>query len=61
MSSMNAKQLQLAKNVSWGLAAIAMFVLVLGNKQNNILSATAFVLIISGIVFSYLQDYRAKK
>jgi len=58
---MDAKQLQLAKNVSWSLAAIAMFFLILGNRQNNMLSATAFVLIILGIVFSYVQDHSAKK
>jgi hypothetical protein len=55
------KNLQLTKNISWGFAAITMFFLILGNKQNNILSATAFVLIILGIIFSYLQDKMAKK
>ncbi len=57
---MNAKNLRLAKNISWGFAAITMFFLVLGNKQNNSLSAIAFVLIILGILFSYLQDNKAK-
>lgn len=57
---MNVKKLRLAKNICWGLASIAMFFLILGNKQNNVLSATAFVLIILGIVFSYLQDKKTK-
>jgi len=61
MLDINVNQLQPAKNISWTLAAIAMFILILGNKQKNILSAAAFVLIISGIVFSYLQDHRTKK
>ena len=58
---MNVKNLQLAKNISWGFAAIAMFFLILGNKQNNAISATALVLILLGILFSYLQDKKAKK
>jgi hypothetical protein len=53
---MSVKNLKLAKNISWGLASISMFFLLLGNKQNNILSATAFVFIVLGIIFSYLQD-----
>lgn len=57
---MNVKSLRLAKNICWGLASIAMFFLILGNKQNSVLSATAFVLIILGIVFSYLQDKKTK-
>jgi len=56
---MNVKQLQLVKNISWGLAAVAMFFLILGNRQNNILVA-ALILIVSGIVFSYLQDHLVK-
>ncbi|HSX29185.1 MAG TPA: hypothetical protein VLE73_01345 [Candidatus Saccharimonadales bacterium] len=58
---MNIKNLQLAKNISWALAAVTMFFLVLGNKQNNLLNAATFVLIITGIIFSVLQDKQHKR
>jgi hypothetical protein len=58
---MNAKALQIGRNIAWGLASIAMFFLILGDKQNNILSATAFTLIVLGILFSYLRDKKLKK
>lgn len=53
---MSKQNLQLAKNISWGLASVTMFFLILGNKQNNLLNAATFVLILLGIFFSYLQD-----
>jgi hypothetical protein len=58
---MNAKNLQLAKNISWGLAAVTMFLLILGDEQNNALNAATFVLIIAGIIFSALHDKKHKK
>jgi hypothetical protein len=53
---MDAKKLRLAKNISWGLAAVTMFLLILGDKQNNFLNAATFILIVAGIIFSILQD-----
>ncbi|HSX07200.1 MAG TPA: hypothetical protein VLG92_05780 [Candidatus Saccharimonadia bacterium] len=58
---MRAKNLQVAKNISWGLAFVTMFFLILGNKQNNVLNAATFVLIVVGVVFSVLQDKKQKK
>lgn len=58
---MNVKNLQLAKNISWGLASVTMFFLILGNKQNNLLNAATFIFIVLGILFSFLQDNKAKK
>lgn len=56
---MNPRKLKLARNICWYGAGIAMILLILGNKQNNMLSATAFVLIILGILFSHLADKKA--
>jgi len=58
---MSIKNFQLAKNISWSLAAVTMFFLILGDKQNNILNAATFVLIVAGIIFSALQDKKRKK
>ncbi len=53
---MTKKNLRLAKNACWLVAALSMFFLVLGNTQNNLLSLTAFVFIISGIALNALED-----
>lgn len=53
---MTKKNFKLLKNVCWILAAICMFFLILGNTKNNLLSLTAFVFIILGIVFNVLED-----
>jgi hypothetical protein len=53
---MNKKNLRLAKNICWVVAGISMFFLILGNTKNNPLSVTAFIFIVTGIMFNYLED-----
>jgi multidrug transporter EmrE-like cation transporter len=57
---MNVKNLQRAKYVAWGLACVAIFPLFVSNEKHNFLTAASFILIIAGIIFSYLHDKKQK-
>jgi len=58
---MTKKNLRLFKNTCWILGGIGMFFLLLNDTKNNPLTAGIVIVLITGIIFNWLENKKDKQ